>query len=101
MSNIRSSNNDDKDGQIQSNYWIWLIVYFGIGLITSFILPFPISFAVALLIFFLLNAVRMHITLRRQGVGGIRGLYKSMSSSFGGNSNSSVFEGAAASDTLQ
>jgi hypothetical protein len=93
MSNIRSSNNGDKNGQIQSNYWIWLIVYFGIGLITSLILPFPISFAVALLIFFLLNAIRKDIALRRQGVGGMRGLYKSMSSSCGGNSNSSVFGG--------
>jgi hypothetical protein len=38
-----------------------------------------------LLIFFLLNAIRTDIALRRQGAGGIRGLYKSMSSSFGGS----------------
>src|SRR6185437_7850441 len=80
----RPSDGNNKDGQIQINYWIWLIVYVGIGLVTSFIFPFPISLVVALLIFILLNAVRTDIALRRQGVGGIKGLYKSMSSSFGG-----------------
>jgi hypothetical protein len=68
----------------------------GIGLVISFIVPFPISFGIALLVFFLLNAVRMHIALKRQGVpGGIKELYKSMSSSFGGssNNNNNVFGG--------
>ena len=87
--NIGSSNNDkDDNNQIQNNYWIWLIAYIGIGLIISFILPFPISFGIALVVFFLLNAARTHIALKRQGVtGGIKELYKSMSSSFGGSSN--------------
>jgi hypothetical protein len=98
MSNIdscRDENNRNK--QIQSNYWIWLIAYMGIGLAISFVLPFPISFGLALVVFFSLNAVRTHIELRRQGVpGGIKGLYKSMSSSFGGshdNNNNNVFGG--------
>jgi hypothetical protein len=65
----------------------------GIGLTTLFILPLPISFAVALLILFLLNAVRIDIALRRQGVGGIRGLYKSMSSFAGSSNNNSIFGG--------
>jgi hypothetical protein len=92
--NIGSSNNDkNNNNQIQNNYWIWLIAYVGIGLIISFILPFPISFGIALVVFFLLNAVRTHIALKRQGVtGGIKELYKSMSSSFGGgSSNNSTF----------
>jgi hypothetical protein len=96
MSNI-GGNNDNKNKQIQNNHWIWLIVYFGIGLVISFIVPFPISFGIALVVYFLLNAVRMRITLRRQGVpGGTKELYKSMSSSsFGGssNNNNSIFEG--------
>jgi hypothetical protein len=52
-----------------------------------------------LIIFFLLNAIRTDIALRRQGAGGIRGLYKSMSSSFGGSSNhnNSVFGGGSTS----
>jgi hypothetical protein len=76
--------NNKGNKPIQSNYWIWLIVYIGIGLVISFIVPFPISFLVALLVFFLLNAVRTHIALKRHGVaGGIKELYKSLSSSLG------------------
>jgi hypothetical protein len=87
--NIGSSNNNkNENNQIKNNYWIWLIAYIGIGLIISFILPFPISFGIALVVFFLLNAARTHIALKRQGVtGGIKELYKSMSSSFGGGSS--------------
>jgi hypothetical protein len=87
--NVGSSNNDkNNDSQIQNNYWMWLIAYIGIGLIISFILPFPISFGIALVVFFILNAARTHIALKRQGVtGGIKELYKSMSSPFGGGSS--------------
>src|ERR687888_2722650 len=97
MSNIDSCrDNNNKNKQIQSNYWIWLIAYMGIGLAISFIVPFPISFGIALVVFFLLNVVRTHIALRRQGVpDGIKELYKSMPSSFGGsnNNNNNVFGG--------
>ena len=85
-----SSDDTDKEGQIHNDYWIWLIAYIGIGLVISFLLPFPISFFVALLIFFLLNAVRADIALRRQGVNGIKGLYKSMSSSLGAGNNNGI-----------
>ena len=96
--NIGSSNNDkNNNNQIQNDYWIWLIAYVGIGLVISFILPFPISFGIALVVFFLLNVARTHIALKRQGVtGGIKELYKSMSSSFGaGSSNNNSISGAA------
>jgi hypothetical protein len=89
--NIGSSNND----KIQNNYWIWLVAYIGIGLIISFILPFPISFGMALVVFFLLNAARTHIALKRQGVtGGVKELSKSLSSSFGGGSSNNNTFGA-------
>jgi len=67
----------------------------GIGLAISFVVPFPLSFGIALLIFFLLNAARTHIALKRQGIpGGIKDLYKSMGSSLGGgNLNNSIFGG--------
>ena len=96
MRNIGSNNNgDNKNKQIQNKYWIWLIAYMGIGLVISFILPFPISFGVALLVFLLLNAARTHIALKRQGMpGGLKDLYKSMSSSLGGSWNNSMFGGA-------
>ena len=88
MGNSIGSNNNRNKKQIQTNYWVWFIAYMGIGLAISFVVPFPISFVIALLVFFLLNAVRMHIALKRRGVpGGIKDLYKSMSSSLGGSWN--------------
>ena len=68
--------------QILTNYWVWFIAYMGIGLAISFIVPFPISLVMVLLLFLALNATRMHIVLKRQGMQrGIRDLYKSMTSS--------------------
>ena len=88
MRNNISGNNNNK--QIQTNYWVWLAAYLVIGLAVSFVVPFPLSFGIALLVYFALNAVRMHIALKRQGMsGGIKDLYKSMSSSLGVSWNNS------------
>ena len=68
--------------QIPTNYWVWFIAYMGIGLAISFVVPFPISLVMVLLVFVALNATRMHIVLKRHGMQrGIRDLYKSMTSS--------------------
>src|SRR3569623_748788 len=81
-----SNNNDNRNKQIQTNYWVWFIAYMGIGLAISFVVPFPISLVLVLLVFVALNATRMHLALKRQGMpGGIKDLYKSMSSSLGGS----------------
>ena len=90
--NIDDRNKDSRSKQIQTNYWVWFIAYMGIGLAISFVVPFPLSFGIALLVFLLLNAARVHIALKRQGMpGGLKDLYKSMNSSLGGswNNNSS------------
>ena len=77
--------------QILTNYWVWFIAYMGIGLAISFVVPFPFSLGIALLVFFALNAARMHIILKRQGMpGGLKDMYKSMTSSLGGSWNNSV-----------
>jgi hypothetical protein len=92
--NTGNSNNNGNSKPIQTNYWVWFIAYMGIGLAISFIVPFPISFVMVLLVFLALNAVRMHIALKRQGMpGGIKDLYKSMSSSLGGGWNNSSSTG--------
>jgi hypothetical protein len=89
--NIGNSNNK----QILTNYWIWFLAYMGIGLAISFVVPFPFSLGIVLLVFFALNAARTHIALKRQGMpGGIKDLYKSMSSSLGAGGNNSMFGGA-------
>src|SRR5438067_13307527 len=87
MSNV---NNNNHNHPIQNNYLIWLFLYLGFGFAISFILPFPLSLVVSLLVFLLLNAARTDIALRRQGIGGIKGLYKSLTS-FGNNNSSSGF----------
>ena len=71
---------NDSENQIRNNYLTWLFVYMGIALTLSLILPFPISLGVLLLVLFLLNIVRTEIALRKAGIGGIKGLYKSYSS---------------------
>jgi hypothetical protein len=86
--NIGGNSNNNK--RIQTNYWVWLAAYLVIGLAVSFVVPFPLSFGIALLVYFVLNAVRMHLALKRQGMpGGIKDLYKSMTSSLGGSWNNS------------
>jgi hypothetical protein len=52
----------------------------GIGLTLTLILPFPLSVGILLLVLFLVNIVRTEIALRKAGIGGIKGLYKSSSS---------------------
>jgi|ERR1051325_3990435 hypothetical protein len=70
--------------RIPTNYWVWFIAYMIIGLAVSFVVPFPISLVMVLLVYFAVNSVRMHIVLKKQGMpGGIKDLYKSMRSSLG------------------
>ena len=67
-----------------------MVIYLGIGAVASLLLPFPYAMGVMLIVIFLGNIVRAEIRLRKTGVGGIKGWYKSFSSSgFGhGSSNS-------------
>jgi hypothetical protein len=79
------------------NYLFWLLISLGIVVILSFVLPFPISFVVSLLVIFCLNIIRAEMTLRKAGMGGIKGLFKSFSSSgfgrgFGTGINSSLYQ---------
>ena len=85
------SNNNKNNHQIHNNYLIWLFIYMGIGFVISFILPFPLSLAASLLVFLLVNAVRADIALRRHGIGGIKGLYKSLTSFGKSNDSNSGF----------
>jgi hypothetical protein len=62
-----------------------------LGLALSLILPFPISLGVLVLVLFLVNIIRTEIALRKAGMGGIKGLYKSFSSlGFGGRSTNGI-----------
>jgi len=64
-----------------------MLLYLGIATFLSVVLPFPIALLVLLVVLFSLNIVRAEIRLRKDGVGGIKGWYKSLSSSGFGSSN--------------
>jgi hypothetical protein len=79
------------------NYLVWLLISLGTVVILSFVLPFPISFVVSLLVIFCLNIIRAEMTLRKAGTGGIKGWLKSFSSSgfgpgLGTGINSSLYQ---------
>ena len=72
-----NNNNVDsnKNNPIQSmSYLTWMFVYIGIGLAISFIIPFPISLGVLLLVCALLNIYRTDLALKRQGQGWNQGI---------------------------
>ena len=91
MNNIGSNN------QILDNYLFWFFIYLGIGFIISFILPFPISLVAMLLAVLLINIFRKEIALIKSGMGGIKELYKSLSSA--SNSGIGGFGGLAYTQT--
>jgi hypothetical protein len=76
-------NNPDNSHNLHKSYLKWLAIYIGLGFVVSLVLPFPISFAVYIIIFLILNIIRTDLSLRKSGVkDGIRGLYRSISSEF-------------------
>ena len=63
-----------------------MLLYLGIALFLSFVFPFQIALVILLIVLFSLNIIRAERRLRKTGVGGIKGWYKSFSSSaFGSN----------------
>jgi hypothetical protein len=64
----------------------WLGLYLGIGLILVFLLPSPYDLISVLGLFILVNFFRMRSVMKRYGgMGGIRDLFGSLSSSMSGN----------------
>ena len=68
-----------------------MLLYLGIAIFLSVVLPFPIALLVLLVVLFSLNIVRAEIRLRKVGVGGIKGWYKSLSSSRFGINGSNAY----------
>src|SRR5947208_2249813 len=96
MSDVDSHQNKKDSNQVRSNYYlIWSFTYMTISLVILFLLPFPLSFAVLLIGLLLLTVFRVEVTLRRQGLGGMKGLYRSLSSSppRGSDSSSNRYAG--------
>jgi hypothetical protein len=73
----RANENDNLGG---TNYLAWLFISLVTVIMLSLVLPFPISLVVSLIVIFSLNVIRADIALRKAGMGGIKGWYKSFSS---------------------
>ena len=54
------------------NYFIWMVIYLGIGTVLSLLLPFPYALGVMLIVIFLGNIIKTEIRLRKTGLGGIK-----------------------------
>ena len=79
MNTIRDDNDNHNNIRPDYSYLRWFFIFIAIGIVISLTIPFPISFAVYILMFFLINALRMDYHLRKYGVhGGIGGPYKSL-----------------------
>lgn len=79
MDELQENNNAEK-----KNSLIWLLFSLVIVIVLHIILPFPISFIVSIITIFGLGIYRDDRALRKAGMGGIKGWYKSMfSSGFG------------------
>jgi hypothetical protein len=60
----------------------WLGLYFGIGLVLVFLLPFPYDLFSVIALYILINFLRGRSILKKQGgTDGIRDLFSSLSSS--------------------
>jgi hypothetical protein len=71
----------DANNPAMWNSLIWLSINMAIIIILHIVLPFPISFIVSIIAIFVLFIYRNDMALRKAGMGGIKGWYKSMSSS--------------------
>lgn len=71
---------EDNDNLAGKSYLAWLFIFLVTVVMISLILPFPISLVVSLIFILFINVIRADIALKKAGMGGIRGWYKSFSS---------------------
>jgi len=71
---------EDKDKPAWKNSLGWLLISLVTVVMVSLMLPFPISFIVSLIIIISFNVIRADIALKKAGMGGIKGWYRSYSS---------------------
>jgi len=75
-----SKANDRNVNLAENNGLAWLVISLVSVVMLSLVLPFPISLVVSLLVIFSLSIIRANIVLKKAGMGGIKGWYKSFSS---------------------
>jgi len=71
---------------VQNNSLPWMLISLVAVIIISFLLPFPLSFLVALIVIFSIAVIRANMVWKKMGMGGIKGLSKPFSSLQSGSS---------------
>lgn len=61
------------------NMFIWLGIYMGIGLATSFVLPFPISLLAMFVLLIGIDYLRARYMMKKMGITNIRQMFSSYS----------------------
>ena len=80
LKNQLMSKANENDNLVGESHLAWLFITLITVVILSLVLPFPISLLVSLVVIFSINIIRADIALRKAGMGGIKGYYKSFSS---------------------
>jgi hypothetical protein len=80
---------DDNTKRFSIHRLKWSIIYVGIGIILVLVLPFPYDLASVLGLFFLINFLRGRSILKKYGgIGGIKDIFGSISTSMSRNDQS-------------
>jgi rubrerythrin len=74
------TNSNEYENLAGKNQLPWMLISLGTVVILSLVLPFPVGFLASIVVLFSLNIIRAEIMLRKAGMGGIKGYYKSFSS---------------------
>jgi hypothetical protein len=72
--------NNRNDNPTENNSLAWLVISLVTVVTLTLVLPFPVSFLVSLIVIFSLSTIRANMVLKKAGMGGIKGWYKSYSS---------------------
>ena len=76
-----SKSNDSAFGR---KYLAWLFVSVVTVFMVSLVFPFPISLVVSIIVILCLSVIRADITMKKAGMGGIKGWYRYLTSSESG-----------------
>jgi hypothetical protein len=82
MKKMNSYNNNNNNKQFIINQLMWLGISFGISIVISMLVPFPISLVTIIGVFILLNFYMRKRMMKRMQIGGSGGgMFGSLSSS--------------------
>lgn len=72
------------DGPFGKTYLAWFFVSVVTVFMVSLVLPFPISFVASIIVILAFSVIRADIAMKKAGMGGIKGWYRSLTPSESG-----------------